>query len=275
MAGQLWYAIVDYPLSQVIENDSNITQNNKTVSNISNDKSKCIISFPANYAFTHKNYAIFNNSNSLLEFQLKDPKNWDEDAIVEEKIDEEGRRVITPAPFSETGGFFFRGTGFKSIANKSEDGIQPKTTNLDFELFEDRYINGVRMILKNHTFEDSVYFEIIDKEFYFAGTLYPATPYEAGVPVPENIPWSAIMPDGMILNRFGKDWQLSEESDQGRELLKYPAKIFSQMTIRIVFKTYSTEDVIVKCNLYLHEKKRDKLANMGGIFNEKNNSRVF
>jgi len=103
MAGQLWYAIVDYPLSQSIENDENVTQTNDTVSIISNDRSRCVISFPNTYSFLHKNYAIFTSAQSMLSFQTKDPKTWDPNAVYDPPKDQDGRPIVAPT-FEDTQG---------------------------------------------------------------------------------------------------------------------------------------------------------------------------
>lgn len=251
---KLKYAIVPYPIPEVILKTGLISQTNSSA-RVNNSKTSCVVSFQPTFESDLSKYPNFDTAESLASFLDKNQEEWDADKKINEKFDSEGRLVITPGPFSETGDFFFRGKGFVGTADKSVDGTTPKVTNIDHKLTADRHINGVRLILKNQSWDDSVYFEIVDEDFDFAGILYPATPLEYGIPVPEGIPWSAIMPDGMILNRFGEDWQISESEDQGRELLKYPAALKKDMTVRIVYKTYSTEDVKVKCNLYLHEKK--------------------
>lgn len=44
--------------------------------------------------------------------------------------------------------------------------------------------------------------ELIDKDFLYAGDLYPATPTEAGIPDVEGLTWAQVKPDGIVLNGF-------------------------------------------------------------------------
>ena len=98
MAGQLRYAIVDYPLIQSIENDTNVLQDNENITTITNDKKRCVISFVSGSAFNHKNYAIFTTAQSLLDFKSKDPESWDEDyKQVKPEMDAQGRQIVRRA----------------------------------------------------------------------------------------------------------------------------------------------------------------------------------
>lgn len=248
----LKYAIVEWPIKEDLLKSGLIPQTNESArTNNSNDK--CIVSFADSFNTMFRGYPTFISSDLVL-YLNKRKEEWDIDLKIQDKRDSDGHAILRLTPMASTDGFFFRGQGFRGKADKS-DGTIAKTTNIDYKISADRYINGIRLMLMNHSFSDDVNFEIVDRDFVFAGSLYPATPLEAGVPVPEGTPWEVVVPDGVMLNRFGESWQLSGDSDQGRELLKYPARLLAGMYVRIVYTTYSTSDVEVKCNLYLHDKQ--------------------
>jgi hypothetical protein len=145
-------------------------------------------------------------------------------------------------PFADTDGFYFRGIGQKWSAAA---GV---STNCDYKILEERYVNGINLILKNHVYGDSVKFQVVDKEFLFAGVLYPAT-YTGG------IPWSTAVPTGVVLNEFGSSWYVSEDTQaQGFLILPYPAKLLANFYIRIVYTSTAANAVDVCANLFLHKK---------------------
>jgi hypothetical protein len=66
--------------------------------------------------------------------------------------------------------------------------------------------------------------QLVDKNFIYAGSLYPATPIEAGIPGTEGLSWADIMPSGVVLgsqvdeeqpeeNRGWRFWE--DEGGQG------------------------------------------------------------
>lgn len=157
--------------------------------------------------------------------------------------DTEGALLSRQRAFANADGFRFRGRGVRGIATKTT------TTNLDFLISEERWINGVNLILKNQTVDDDIRFQIVDKTYVYAGVLYPAT-YTGG------IAWSVAQPSGVILDEFGETWNMSEDSqDQGSIILPYPARILAGLYIRIKYTSVGTvNDVLVRANLYLHKK---------------------
>lgn len=127
--------------------------------------------------------------------------------------------------FADADNFRFRGTGISGSVEAGESG------NVQHKLTEERYINGVRPVLKNHEFGDSMHFDIVDVDNILG--------YGAGV----------------VLDRFADDWYVNPDmACQGDILIDYPAKVMAGLYIRVVYHSTGTEDVEVKVNLYLHKK---------------------
>lgn len=138
--------------------------------------------------------------------------------------DVNGNFIIRTGAFSSTEGMKFRGTG---ISTTVPNGT---THNFDYQLTENRFINGIHLILKNHVFGDTVSFQVVDKD----GIMAPA---------------------GTVLDEFGKDWNVSDETQsQGEVSVSYPALIITGLYIRIVYKSTGATDVLMRVNLFLHKK---------------------
>jgi hypothetical protein len=143
-----------------------------------------------------------------------------------ELVDSSGYLYSYQSPFASSAGFRFRGHGMAGTATKNT------TSNIDFKILEERYLNGCMLILKNHVFGDKLKFQVVDVDNIVG--------YGAGT----------------VLDEFGTDWYVSEDSqDQGMITIPYPAKIIAGLYIRIVYISVGTEnDVQLKCNLFLHKK---------------------
>lgn len=127
--------------------------------------------------------------------------------------------------FADADKFRFRGAGISGSASAGE------TINIDYKLTEERYINGIRLILDGQVFGDHLDFEIVDVDNIIG--------YGPGV----------------VLDQFGTDWYVNPDmACQGDILIDYPAKVIAGLYIRIVYHSVGTEDVGVKANLYLHKK---------------------
>lgn len=130
-----------------------------------------------------------------------------------------------PTPFCAADGFRFRGVGMYGTATAGTE------TNIVKKMTEERYINGVHMILKNHAFGDWVHFEVVDVDNvlgFGANTL---------------------------LDRFGSTWYVIEDQQsQNAVLLPYPAKLLVNLYIRIVYHSVGLLDVSVQANLFTHKK---------------------
>ena len=139
--------------------------------------------------------------------------------------DSSGIEIIRIAPFASSDGFRFRGKGIKDTA------IAGQITNIDYKITEERWINGVNMILENHVIDDSVSFEIVDIDNIFG------------------------LGENTVLDRFAESWRVcTDESDQHSILIPYPARIIAGLYIRIVYTSTGSTNVIVRCNLFLHKK---------------------
>lgn len=145
--------------------------------------------------------------------------------IIPEK-DSSGNVYSYLAPFASSGNFRFRGKGISGTATKNT------TSNIDYKLTEERYINGVDLFVKDSVWGDSVKFQVIDIDNILG--------YGANT----------------VLDEFGTDWYIDPSiCKQGQILLPYPAKIVTNLYIRIVYISVGTDvDVSLKANLFLHKK---------------------
>lgn len=144
-------------------------------------------------------------------------------------------------PFSMADGFRHRAKGFAGTANFGT------ATNLQWPVTEERYMNGLALILNNHVFGDTCDFEVVDVDYLYAGTLYPA---DYG-----GTPWSVAAPTGVMLDRFGEAWGMNPSSAiQGPYLVPYYAKLYAGLYIRIKYHSVGSVDVGVIANMFLHKK---------------------
>lgn len=118
----------------------------------------------------------------------------------------------------------FRGKGIAGTA------IAGTTTNIDYKLTEARLLDGVKMILKDQAFGDSVKFQVVDVDNILG--------YGAGT----------------VLDEFGNSWYVSADTqDQGAINLPYSAEISANLYIRIVYNSTGATNVSVQANLWLHK----------------------
>ena len=143
-----------------------------------------------------------------------------------------------------------RMVGVKRIISAGE------TESLLYKLEKNKWLSGIRIILKDHDDNDCLDLNIVDKEYLFKGKFYPETPTEAGIPGVEGLTWAQVIPDGVVLDAFGKDVQVStDKQDQGKEQEGYWARLLQGMYIEIKYKSSSLSNVLLKANLFLHEDK--------------------
>jgi hypothetical protein len=141
-------------------------------------------------------------------------------------LDPDGREVQVFDAFAFNGNYEVKATGFKGTATA---GV---TSNVDFSIgAEDRYINGIRLMLKNHAEDDTIGLQIVDKDNVLG--------YGAG----------------LVLKTFGINWNVDEtQNDQGANSFSYSAKIPAGIYVRVVYASTGATDVKVKLNLLLHKK---------------------
>lgn len=142
--------------------------------------------------------------------------------------------VIKDKPFKDAQGFRARMKGFMGTA------IKGTVTNIDCQIAEERFLNGVNLVLNNHEYGDNICFQVVDKDRLYAGILYPVE-----------------VPGEVILDEFGCNWYVSaDKQDQDQIIVPYPARIYSGLYIRIVYNSIGTQnDIGVAINLYLHKKE--------------------
>jgi hypothetical protein len=141
-------------------------------------------------------------------------------------LDTEGREVQVFDAFAFNGNFEVKATGYKGTATSGT------TSNVDFAIgAEERYTNGIKLLLKNHADEDTLGLQIVDKDNVLG--------YGAG----------------LVLKTFGINWNVdSEKSDQGQNVFNYAAKIPAGVYVRVVYVSTGATDVKIKLNLLLHKK---------------------
>lgn len=135
--------------------------------------------------------------------------------------------VITKdKPFKDAGGFRLRIKGMAGVAAK---GV---VSTIDYLVPEERFINGVTLLLKYHEWGDHVKFQVVDKDNILG--------FGAGV----------------VLDTFGDSWYVNDEKqDQDDVSADYPARILAGLYIRLVYTSVGTvNDVEVKMNMWLHKK---------------------
>jgi hypothetical protein len=137
-----------------------------------------------------------------------------------------GREILLMDAFAYNGQYEVKATGYRGTATAGA------TTNLDFAIgAEDRYINGLALILKNHAAEDLVGLQIVDVDNIFG----------AGA--------------GYVLKTFGTNWNVDDSQQlQGKDSFNYAAKIPAGVYVRLIYESTGGTNVLVKLNLQLHKK---------------------
>jgi hypothetical protein len=137
--------------------------------------------------------------------------------------DASGRPIISHSPFSDTGGFRFRGASFT-------DTVATGTTkDIDYEITAERWINGGRLIVDNIGDDDKITFQVVDKDNIFG--------YGAGV----------------VLDEFIKEFYIPKDGDL-QVNLAYPARLVQGLYLRLKYTSTHASGCNIKCNLYLHWK---------------------
>lgn len=138
-----------------------------------------------------------------------------------------GREILLVEAFAYNGQYEVKATGYRGTATKNT------TTNVDFAVgAEDRYMNGLALMLVNHAEADTIGLQVVDVDNVLG--------YGAG----------------LVLKTFGLNWNVDHtQSHQGQNAFNYVAKLPAGVYIRLVYvSTGTTDDVVVKVNLLLHKK---------------------
>lgn len=149
--------------------------------------------------------------------------NLPKSVLVEQPKDAAGRPIFSASPFSDAGGFRFRGASFKgTIASNT-------TQNIDYKITQERWINGGRALIDNVGPDDQITFQVVDKDNIMG--------FGAGIVLDEFISDYYVPQDGNIEVR-----------------LSYPAKITAGLYLRLRYTSTHASGCTLKCNLYLHWK---------------------
>jgi hypothetical protein len=132
--------------------------------------------------------------------------------------------VVQPLPFASANGFRARNKGYSGVAQAGT------TTDIDFQITEERYISAVQTILSGHAEDDTLGFLIVDKNGLYS-------------------------PAGSILDVFAETWNVDHTSnDQGVHESSYPARLYAGLFVRIRYTSTGSNPVKVKVNFFLHKK---------------------
>lgn len=141
-------------------------------------------------------------------------------------VDSEGTPINKASAFHSSDGFRARLHGNEGTATAGQ------TTNIDFLISQERYVNGVRVMLVNHVDGDKMNFEVVDVDNILG--------YGAG----------------LVLDQFGKDWYIdSNICTQPDVIIPYPAKVIAGLYIRLAYVSVGVTNVTVRSNMYLHWKQ--------------------
>jgi hypothetical protein len=141
-------------------------------------------------------------------------------------LDSDGIPLVRTRAFANPDNMKFRGTGISATCTKNT------TTNVDYKLTENRYLNGIQIIVKDHVIGDKVQLKVIDIDNILG--------YGANT----------------VLDQFGKDWfMVEDQQNQGIIQLAYAALVLLNLYIRVEYVSVGTvTDVTFKANLFLHKK---------------------
>lgn len=182
------------------------------------------------YIDTGKRYLIhaFDGQFSLSCNILKSDSPSEDQTDFENNYKANANKKLVPDTdaYQRTDQFAFAGEGFSSTATKNT------TTNLDYKITSERYINGLQMLCTNQGSNDSATLQIVDKDNVLGyGT-------------------------NVVLSQFASNWQIADgNQDQGIIQLPFRGKIPANCYIRIRYtSTGILTNVTVNANVFLHQK---------------------
>jgi hypothetical protein len=144
--------------------------------------------------------------------------------------DIQGNLLIKNKPFADDDGFRKRVKGYKATFNTK--GVSEHT----WDIAEERWMEGLELIVKGHKTGDAVQLITIDKIGVYAGKYYPI-----GTPLP------------FVLDQFGDDYFLSEEiQKQGQVTSNFLGRLLPGMALRMVYTGKAETNVENGIELYLN-----------------------
>jgi hypothetical protein len=118
----------------------------------------------------------------------------------------------------------FKGKGVAGTVTAGQTG------NIDLKLTERRFITGLQLLLKDHTWGDTAKLQIVDVDNILG--------YGAGT----------------VLAEYATDWQVcSDKQDQGIFSVPYPADIATNLYLRVAYTSTGGTNVGVRVNYFLHK----------------------
>lgn len=137
-----------------------------------------------------------------------------------------GREILLVEAFAYNGQYEVKATGYRGTAAA---GV---TTNIDFAVgAEDRYMNGLTLILHDHAEADTIGLQVVDVDNVLG--------YGAGV----------------VLKTFGLNWNVNHtQANQGQNAFNYVARLPAGIYVRVIYNSTGGASVVVKLNLLLHKK---------------------
>lgn len=138
--------------------------------------------------------------------------------------------------------------GFIFTADKAVDISTPSLTVKDYLITESLQIKGGILQTSTSHIQDSCSMEIVDTAYLYAGSWYPATPIEAGIVGTEGLTWAQVVPSGVSLHHYLKDFPVSKE---GRTIIKNNAITttpLNGLTLRVTYVAIGIESDVL-CNV--------------------------
>jgi hypothetical protein len=143
--------------------------------------------------------------------------------VTEVKLNEDSENTVQLTAFASTSGFRFRGTGFSGTA------LANSTSDLDYTLPVERFINGGRLLIDSIGADDKLTVQVVDAPNIFG--------FGAGVVIDEFITDYFIPTTGNLEVR-----------------LDYPARLLQGLVLRFKYTNSESTNKVIKINLYLHMK---------------------
>ena len=143
---------------------------------------------------------------------------------IDQPKDSENYPVLKLHAFSDAVGFRFRGVSFSTTADANT------THTFDYELTEERWINGGRLLIDNIGEDDQVTFEVVDKDNIFGFGI------------------------NTVLDRFIDEFFIPQDGNL-EVALSYPARLIQGLYLRMKYTSTHASGCKIKCNLYLHKKE--------------------
>lgn len=131
-----------------------------------------------------------------------------------------------------------------AFIGKSFIATKNAQTLCEHKVIDDSIVDGGRIITTNTVAGDNLTCQIVDKEYVYAGILYP--------PNYNGTEWSVAQPNGVVLNEFITNWYLTPAANlQWDFTINYPAKIYGGLYVRVIYTSVGTENDV---NLYINYK---------------------